>query len=98
MILQDGRVEMLWTKFTDFTNLPGLSDLLAAIVSLFGSARRPRRSPSPKTASEVAPGRQELPLSMRLSLWSGWVGEQLACPKSLGWRAQTGDLASYLCP
>ena len=71
---------------------------IADPVSLFGPAQRPRRSPRPKTASEVAPGRQELPLSMRLSLWSGWVGEQLICPKSLGWRAKMGDVASYLCP
>ena len=43
----------------------------------------PQLSPRSKTASEVAPGRQELPLSMRLSLWSGWVREQLVCPNSL---------------
>ena len=49
-------------------------------------------------ASEVASGRQELPLPMRLSLWSGWVGEQLVRPKSLRWRAKMGDLASYLSP
>ena len=66
---------------------------IADPVSLFGPAQRPRQSPRPKMASEVAPGRQELPLSMRLSLWSGCVGEQLFCPKSLGWRATLGDVA-----
>ena len=47
-------------------------------------------------ASEVAPGRQELPLLMRLSLWSGWGGEQLVCPKSLGWRAELGEDYTFI--
>jgi len=30
---------------------------------------------SAKLAVKAAPGREELPLSMRLSLWSGWAGK-----------------------
>ena len=49
-----------------------------------------------KMALEVAPGRQELPLFMRLSRLREWVGEQLVCPKFLGWRDKMGDVASNL--
>ncbi len=41
-----------------------------------GKLGGPWRSPGPKFASEVALRCQALPLSKRLSLWSGWVGQK----------------------
>ena len=81
------------TRATRATRATCVQMLLLYCLGLLGALRL---SPRPKMASEVAPGRQQLPLSMRLSLWSGWVGEQLVCPKSLGWRPKMGDVASYL--
>ena len=59
-----------------------------SLLHCLGQLGASQPSSRPKMASEVAPGRQELPLSMRLSLWSGWVGEQLICSKSLGRRTK----------
>ena len=85
------RVDRLTCRYSIYCHGEWLSGIASVWTNIYymclGKPSGPWRSPGLKFAPEAALRCQALPLSKRLSLWSGWVGQK----RVSGWILRDGE-------